>query len=206
MVSLDDDGNSFKFTRFIQIPSSVSLILLGPLQTLVNNLLNYEYTGTGLLFFTDSKDDVGELKTSFFRECNYILEADVKNHDRTVSFKEILSAGSIILRLIGPTKINFKMVCYAMSTTLRYYVYTHCGDVYRLSASMQTGNKLTSIINTFVCRLRVYILFIKNDDLMSLINNDFDNLVILNCGDDLVLGFKNVDIKKINTDIFILDY
>jgi hypothetical protein len=207
MIKLDENGNNFKFTRFIQIPSSVSLLLINPIANTINNLLRYQYINTGLLFFENSEDYAGEVKSKALVDCKIIIEADVKNHDRTVGFKEILSSGAIILKLIGCRGVNFKLVCFAISTLLKYFVYTHTGQIFRLSASMQTGNKLTSIVNSLVCRLRVYILFLTNAKLMLLISNDFKNLVIFNSGDDLIIGIKcDVDKKIINKDLIIIEY
>lgn len=207
IVKLDEDGNNFKFTRFIQIPSSVSLLLINPIANAVNNLLRYQYINTGVLFFENSEDLAGEVKSKKLVDCGLIIEADVKNHDRTVGFKEILSAGAIILKLIGCKGINFKIVCFAMSTLLKYYVYTHTGQFFRIGAAMQTGNKLTSIVNSLVCRLRIYILFLKHKDYMALIKNDFNNLVIYNSGDDLIIGIKGQNSSEIiNKDYFIIRY
>jgi hypothetical protein len=207
MIKLDDEGNNFKFTRFIQIPSSVSLILMNPIANIINNVFKFELSDSGILFFGNNESDSGEAKSSVLRKSEFIIEADVKNHDRTVGFKEILSSGAIILRLIGDRGINFKLVCYSMSTLLKYFVYTHTGQVFRLSASMQTGNKLTSIINSIVCRLRVYIMFISDGKLMKFIHNDLNNLVIFNAGDDLIIGFLKINSKvEFSKDEFIILY
>lgn len=200
---LDENQCNWRFTRLIQIPSGVCLILMGPLVTAMNNILRNTYITHGILFFEQENMSFGDVIANELRKGVCILEGDVKNHDRTVKFNEILAAWSIVWSILGNKKMVMKLIIFSISTMLNYYVQTPAREFFRLCGYQQTGNQATGLINSLVCKLRIISLFLHDKKLNNLINGDLTKVFSFNGGDDLLVSLPFIITDEIADHIII---